>query len=366
LFISSSNGVPDQRRAHVAAKHLPMLINKVQILFILISRGVISIKKSSQIYVEKEGYVNMKKIIIALFVIVAAAVAAYYAFPEKVAGFMIDRARSAAGLSKKQVTIEDHNIVYLEGGKGPTILLLHGYTGEKDNWLGFAAYLTKDYHVVIPDIPGYGESTKLMDAPYDLNNQIIRLHKFARALNLEKFHIAGSSMGGLFAGTYAVRYPEQVLSVGLFNAAGVSSPQKSAVMKKIEAGVNPLVLQDEKDFLRIYQMLFVNPPPLPYPFKKVFMQAALNNRGFYEKALREIGPDFLSLERQLPRIKAPVLIVWGDQDKILDVSSVAVFEKGIKNHQTVIMKDCGHVPMIERPEEAARHYLDFIENLKKR
>lgn len=306
----------------------------------------------------------MKKIVIAVFILIAAAFVGYYAFPEKIAGFVIDKARSVAGLSKKQITIDDHNIVYLEGGKGQTVLLLHGYTAEKDNWLGFAAYLTKDYHVVIPDIPGYGESTKLMDAPYDLNSQIIRLNKFARALNLNKFHIAGSSMGGLFAGTYAARYPGQVLSAGLFNAAGVAAPVKSEVMKKIETGENPLVLQDEKDFLRIYRMLFVNPPPLPYPLKKVFVKAALDNRLFYEKALREIGPDFLSLEGQLPRIKAPVLIVWGDQDKIIDVSSVAVFEKGIKNHQTVIMKDCGHVPMIERPEETARHYLDFIENLE--
>ncbi len=60
-------------------------------------------------------------------------------------------------------------------------------------------------------------------------------------------------MGGLFAGTYAARYPGQVLSAGLFNAAGVAAPVKSEVMKKIETGENPLVLQDEKDFLRIYR-----------------------------------------------------------------------------------------------------------------
>jgi pimeloyl-ACP methyl ester carboxylesterase len=298
-------------------------------------------------------------IVAAVFV----AVVVYYVFPEKTAAFIIDKARSGAGFTKKQITIDDHDIVYLEGGKGPTVLLLHGYTAEKDNWLGFVAYLNKNYHVVIPDIPGYGESTKLMDASYDLNTQIDRLNKFVHALNLEEFHIAGSSMGGLFSGTYAVRYPNEVLSVGLFNAAGVASPQKSEVMKKIEAGVNPLVLQDEKDFLRIYRMLFVNPPPLPYPLKKAFIKTALDNRKFYEKALREIGPDFLSLEKQLPRIKAPVLILWGDQDKIIDVSSVAVFEKGIKNHQTVIIKDCGHVPMIEKPRQTAAHYLDFIKGV---
>lgn len=70
----------------------------------------------------------MKKILIAvLIIIVAAVVGAYYVFPGKVAGYFISSARSKAGLTKKEIKIDDHNIVYLEGGKGPTVLLLHGY-----------------------------------------------------------------------------------------------------------------------------------------------------------------------------------------------------------------------------------------------
>lgn len=306
----------------------------------------------------------MKKILIALSILIMVAVAGYYAFPEKVAGYMLDLARSRVGLVKKQVKIDDHNIVYLEGGKGPTILLLHGYTSEKDSWLQFADYLTKDYHVVIPDIPGYGESSQLMDASYNLSNQMSRLHKFAQAINLKKFHIAGNSMGGFFSGIYAVRYPDEIVSVGLFDAGGVMPLEKNAVMKMMGKGENPVVLKDSGDWPRIMGLVFVNPPSLPYPLKKVFVQKALANRSFYEKALKEIKPDYFSLEKQLPKIKAPTLILWGDQDKIHDVSSVPVFEKGIKNHKTVIMKDCGHVPQVEKPKETATHYLDFIKSLK--
>jgi len=62
----------------------------------------------------------------------------------------------------------------------------------------------------------------------------------------------------------------------------------------------------------------------------------------------------------LPKIKAPTSILWGDQDRILDISSVPVFEKGLKNHKTAIIKDCGHAHMLEKPQETATHYLDFI------
>jgi sensor domain CHASE-containing protein len=68
----------------------------------------------------------VKKVLIAILVLIVALVACYYTFPEKVAVYMMDAARSKAGLTKKEIKIDDHNIVYLEGGNGPTILLLHG------------------------------------------------------------------------------------------------------------------------------------------------------------------------------------------------------------------------------------------------
>jgi len=306
----------------------------------------------------------MKRILIGISIVIGAAVFGYYALPEKVAGYIIDAARSRAGLTKKAIKIDDHNIVYLEGGKGPTIVLLHGYTGSKDNWTRFAVYLTKDYHVVIPDIPGYGESSMIEKAPYDLSNQVWRLHKFAQLIELKKFHVAGNSMGGLFAGSYAVRYPDEIISVGLFDAAGVRSLEKSTVMQMIEKDKNLLVLKDSNDLPRLMSLFFTNPPSLPYPLKNVFIQTSLANRKFYEKEGKEIFPDFYSLEKELPNIKAQTLILWGDQDKVLDVSSVPVFEKGLENHKTVIIKDCGHVPMLERPQETATHYIDFIKGIK--
>lgn len=74
----------------------------------------------------------VKKVLIAILVLIVALVACYYTFPEKVAVYMMDAARSKAGLTKKEIKIDDHNIVYLEGGNGPTILLLHGYTGSRE------------------------------------------------------------------------------------------------------------------------------------------------------------------------------------------------------------------------------------------
>ena len=304
----------------------------------------------------------MKKIFIALLILIVAVVTVYYAFPEQVAEFFISYERSKANLTKKEIKIADHNIVYLEGGTGPTILLLHGYAANKDNWTRFAAHLTKNYHVVIPDLPGHGESSKLFNGKYDMSSQIARLHKFARAIKINKFHIAGNSMGGFFAGTYSVRYPDEVLSLGLFDAAGVKSLQKSAATELFEKGENPVLIKDSNDLTRLMKFAFVNPPFLPYPFKKVFVKEALANKSINEKIAADLQNDLSSLEKDLPQIKVPALILWGDQDRIIDVSSVPAFEKGLKNHKTVIIKDCGHAPMIEKVQETANEYLVFIKS----
>ena len=306
----------------------------------------------------------MKKLLIIILAIIVAAVGGYYAFPEKVAGFLISQARSKAGLSKKTVKIGDHNMVYLEGKTGrETILLLHGYSASKDNWLRLAAYL-KDYHVVVPDLPGHGESSKLVSARYDLSSQIERLHKFAGEVKIEKFHIVGNSMGGWFAGAYAARYPAEVISVGLLNAAGVQSPQLSEVMRMGQKGENPLLLKDENDVDRLMSLIFVQPPFMPYPIKKWFSREALANKIINQKIMGDIATDIFSLENDLPKIAAPALILWGEKDKIIDVSSVPVFEKGLKSYKTVIIKDCGHAPMLEKPQETANAYLAFLKSVK--
>ncbi len=81
---------------------------------------------------------------------------------------------------------------------------------------------------------------------------------------------------------------------------------------------------------------------------------------FNKKIWKDWQPLKFSLAPILPLIQAPVLIIWGDQDKMTDVGGVAFLEKKLKNCRTVIMKDTGHAPMMEKPEESAKAYLSFL------
>jgi pimeloyl-ACP methyl ester carboxylesterase len=303
-----------------------------------------------------------RRVLIVVAVVLLVPVVLYLTFPGVLVRLALNLERGAAGLSKRSVVVDDHTVTYLEGGKGETILLVHGFGANKDNWNRFAKYLTPSFHVVAVDLPGFGESTKRPDALYTIGAQVERLDRFAEALSLNAFHLAGNSMGGSISGRYAVRFPEKVLSLGLFDTGGVyHCPRKSELALLLEKGENPLLVDGPEDFDGMVKFAFVKPPWFPGPVKRALAAEWAQSRPFNEKVFREIHEEGSSLEPDLPEIKARTLILWGDTDRLIDVSCTEVLEKGLPNATTVIMKSCGHVPMMERPEEAARHYLAFLQ-----
>jgi abhydrolase domain-containing protein 6 len=309
-----------------------------------------------------------KKIVIAIIAIVIAIIAIviavpitiYFTAPGLVYRASISSSRCKAGLTAKSVMLGDHRIAYLEGGAGPVVLLVHGYSGEKDHWTRFAKFLTPSYHVVIPDLPGFGESTKSWKAKYGILDQADRLAGFIEKLKLGPVHLVGNSMGGNIAGALAARKPELVRSLALFDSSGVMPPKKSVMQLAWDRGVNLLLVSNADDYDRVMKLCFSKPIWLPGPVKSYFAEKAVAARPFNRKVEMDRRAEKYQLGPSLGLIRARTLILWGDEDRILDISAVALFERGIKNHVTVIMKKCGHTPMLERPDETAGHYLDFL------
>jgi len=305
----------------------------------------------------------MKKFIkygmIVIVGVVVLLAAFYFLFPEAVFKLAIDAQRRSADLVKKEVQVDDHRIVYLEGGTGETIVLLHGFGGYKDQWTAFAKYL-KGYHLVIPDIPGFGESSQVPTNNYSVESQVGRIDRFVEVLKLDKFHMAGNSMGGAYAATYGAKHPGKVLTLALLDTAGVPSPSKSEFVLQLETGNNLLLAGNTEDVEKLLDLIYAKMPPIPPAFKKILIADWIAHTEFNRKIWNDTNPFQFSLAPVLPLIQAPVLILWGEQDKMLDVGSVVFLEKNLKNHRTVIMKDTGHCPMIERPEETAKAYRSFL------
>lgn len=306
----------------------------------------------------------MKKLFLFLVFLIAVTVGLMALFPEETARLGMQAERNRSGLEHKTIQVGSETWHYLTGGspEAETILMLHGFGGDKDNWTRFAAHLTSDYHVIAPDLPGFGESARHPAWDYSLPPQRSRVHGFVQAMGLKKFHLVGNSMGGHLTALYTHKYPGQVLTMALFNNAGINSPQESDLQKALAQGDNPLIVEREEDFDRLMNYVAYKQPFIPWPVRGVLARKAVEHSEFNEYIYQAYKSDRMSgLEPILADIENPSLILWGEFDRLLHVSSVDVMKPLLPQVEVVIMKDTGHVPMIERPAETAAHYHAFIE-----
>lgn len=288
-------------------------------------------------------------------------------FPEEATNMAVNAERSASGLQYESVVIDNETWHYLDGGSedAEVLLLIHGFGGDKDNWTRFARSLTNNYRVIAPDLPGFGESVWHPDRDYSLFPQRDRIHDFLRALNIETVHLAGNSMGGNLAALYTHRYPQQVKSLALLNNSGVSAPVENEFQRAMANGENWLIIDSKEDFDSLLAFVAYKKPFLPWPAKDVFAQRAVDHAHSNRSILASYrGDRSAGLEPILEEIAAPVLIIWGEFDRILDVSSVDVMRPLMPQAEVVIMRDTGHIPMVERPSQTASLYRAFLEKIE--
>jgi len=306
----------------------------------------------------------MRKIVVwALAFIIVAPLGVAALFPEDTARLAIDYERSRAALTAETLPIGDERWYFLVGGpkEGETLLLLHGFGGNKDNWVRLAGNFTDEYRVIIPDLPGFGDTARDRDRDYSMSRQADRLQRFVDALGLERFHIAGHSMGGYIAGIYAHRHPQHVETLTLVTNAGVSSPVESEVARMVAAGDNPLVPRTRGDFDRMLELASLEPPFVPWPVKGYLADQAIARADFLEYLFDFLRRDDAGLDARLPELEMPVFVLWGRHDRLLDVSTVEVIRGLVPDAEVVIMENTGHLPIIEAPQAAAAHYRAFLE-----
>lgn len=308
----------------------------------------------------------MKKLLFVLLLLMSGSTATLYFFPATQLSSLRLLEQQRAGLSHEQLTVHNLNIHYYQGGpaSGEPLVLLHGFAADKDNWLRFSRHLTQDYRVIALDLPGFGDSD-LPPGSYDVGTQAERLADILDAMGIKQAHVLGNSMGGHIAALFAARYPERVRSLALFANAGIDSPHKSELYRLLTSGsINPLVVKQPQDFDNLLQFVFVEPPYLPTSLKRYLGKRAMARAEHYDRVFKQLVERSIPLEPELAKIQAPTLLLWGRQDRVLDVSSIEVMQPLLRSSSVVIMDNVGHAPMLERPEESALLYRRFLQSLE--
>lgn len=308
----------------------------------------------------------LKFIALIIAAIVLALVLIYVFFPEKILAFARQSLRRRGGLVQKSIHVDGRPWPYLEGGNfsKPVLILIHGFSSEKDNWAMLAPELKQHFHIIAPDLPGFGENDRRSDLGFDNVSQTRRFHAFVKALGLKRPHLAGNSMGGWIALRYAMDYPDDLASLTLINSAGVLGDTPSELQDlAADESYNPLILSDVSDSDRFLHFVMHKPPRLPMRLRAAFHADALRYRDQLDAIFWVIAREMRdgALNDRLHEVRVPTLIIWGREDRVIDVSSVAALQSGIPHAQAVVLDDIGHVPMVEAPKATADAIKAFIQ-----
>lgn len=282
---------------------------------------------------------------------------------------IIQYERNKSDLEIKSLTLASGDkMVYAENGNvaGEPLLLIHGFGGNKDNFTRIARQL-EGYHLIIPDLLGFGESSKPMSTDYRSEAQATRLHELLQAKGLvSNIHVGGNSMGGAISVAYAAKYPKEVKSLWLVDSAGFWSAGIHEALAGATLENNPLLINSNEDFYKMYDFVMYKPPYLPKSVKAVFAQERIANKELHAKILEQIVTDNVEERAKvIAQYKIPTLVVWGEKDQIIKPETVKLIKEIIPQSEVIMMPEVGHVPMVEALDKTADDYKAFREKLNK-
>jgi pimeloyl-ACP methyl ester carboxylesterase len=305
------------------------------------------------------------KFLAAVAAVLAVALGGSYLFaPQWLMQADAARRAMAAHVEKHTLKAGDTTWSYYEGGQGPTLVLLHGFDSDKTVWLETAAKLTNNFHVVIPDLPGWGESSRVEGASYNIDNQAARLQSFADAKGLQRFVLVGHSMGGAIAGAYAAAHPDRAIGLALVDALGLKFKENDFARQAL-SGHDPLTYDDRAGFQRVLALVFAHPPRIPGRFQDVLVARNVKNRAFIDRTFEELREpsQALAIQNRLDQLTMPVMGLWCHDDKVIDYSALDSLRNGLTHSASInatMLTGCGHMPMLEKPEETARILGNFV------
>ena len=302
-------------------------------------------------------------LLLAIGAVLLSLLAFDHLAPATAARFGTGLDRLLSGLRAHPLQVGGASMPYLEGGRGATIVLVHGFGGDKDNFTRAARFLAKTYRVLIPDLPGFGEASRDPGASYAIGDQVANLRAFLQQMDVGQVHLGGNSMGGFIVAEYAARYPAQVASLWLLDAAGTAAAFDNPVFRHYQqSGEMPLLLRSADDFEPMLRICTFRPPLVPHSVRHQLGKRGAADFALHTRIFRQVAESPL-LENQFKSIAAPALIVWGDHDAVLNPAGAAALQAIMPNSQVAMMHNLGHLPMLEAPRKTADAYLDFLRRL---
>jgi 2-hydroxy-6-oxonona-2,4-dienedioate hydrolase/4,5:9,10-diseco-3-hydroxy-5,9,17-trioxoandrosta-1(10),2-diene-4-oate hydrolase len=276
--------------------------------------------------------------------------------------------------TERQVTVGDRTIFITEAGEGPALVLLHGggagATGAS-NYARNIDALAQHFRVIVPDMPGYGRSTKRIDHADPFGDLASAIGGLLDGLGIDRAHLVGNSYGGAAALRLAIERPELVDRLVLMGPGGVGTTRALPT-----AGLNALLAyyggdgpSKEKITNFVRQYLVHDPADVPDDLIELRYQASIDpevvanpplRRPSGPLALRTLWRMDFTRDSRLAQVATPTLVVWGARDKVNRPSGALMLAETMPNCEARLIANTGHWVQWEQADLFNEIALDFL------
>ena len=310
----------------------------------------------------------MRKFLIGLAIVVAALAGALWYFWTPSIPRSVLEAKYATPPSQFVMLPDGARAHYRDRGPrdAQVLLLIHGSNASLFTWEPWTARLDDTFRVVAVDLPGHGLTGAVPNNDYSQEGMTAFVKEFADKIGLTQFTIAGNSMGGGIAARFAEEYPDRVTHLIIVDAGGMPVKQGDRVPLAFRLARMPVLNQI---LLHITPRSLVKEGLNDAIVRKSIITDKMIDR--YWDFARMEGTREATAERfRLPwdtyvadhisAIKAPTLILWGEEDHLIPVAAAKKFHAAIPGSKLIVYPGTGHIPMEEVADQSAADVRAFL------
>ncbi|PAU89167.1 2-hydroxy-6-oxo-6-phenylhexa-2,4-dienoate hydrolase [Pseudomonas sp. WN033] len=274
--------------------------------------------------------------------------------------------------TSKFVQTKEWKLHYNEAGSGDeVVIMLHGSGAGATGWANFHrnvdAFVEAGYRVILPDYPGWGKSDSIVtgEPRFDVNGRATL--QLMDALDIDKAHLVGNSMGGGSALALTTRHPERVGKLILMGAGGVGKTSlftplpMEGIKLLFDVYKNPSI----ESLRRMLDVFVYDPSALTDELIELRYKAMMENAHHLPNFLKSVEMSQFNLgdyTNELPKIPNKTLITWGRDDRFVPIDWSLKFLNMIPNSTLHVFSQCGHWAQWEHAEPFNRLVIDFIKH----
>ena len=276
----------------------------------------------------------------------------------------------AAEIQERSIDTAELRTRYLTAGSGSALILLHGAGENATDWQWVLPELAPTHCVYALDLIGASEART--DGTRSPKSYASLVATFLAALGIERAAVVGHSLGGLIALHFALSAPSQVTALGLVDSAGLGRAIHPAMIGMIVPGAGDFGTAWSMTPIGALQrigfrapLLFAHPERAPAEwYAEQYRLAQLPN--FLPEVVAvlrtqiDLGGQRVVLLDELPRLRMPTLVVWGERDLIFPLAQAQSAIGHLRNGQLAVIPDCGHLPHVEEPARCAAAIARFL------